>query len=68
MHVLFFLSGGDFKHCVIIELMCGDIIHYVVVVNERDKLQSKYDGLITCRESEQSGFKVRVGLTMFLSE
>lgn len=43
-------------------------IHCVVVVNEKDKLQSEQGGLMTCPEFEQDGFRVRVGWTWFLSE
>lgn len=43
-------------------------IHYVVVVDERGKLEFDQGGLVTCPRSEKGGFGVRAGWTCFLSE
>lgn len=43
-------------------------VHYVTIIDERGKLQSMQVGLVTCFESEQGGFMVRVRWTRFLSE
>lgn len=43
-------------------------IHYVIVVDEKCKLQSEQGGMVTCPEFVQGGFRVRAGWTRFLSE
>lgn len=43
-------------------------IHDVVVVDERGKLQFEQGGLVTYPESEQDGFRVRVGWNRLAKE
>lgn len=43
-------------------------IHYIVVVDERGKLQPGQGELVTCTESEHGGSMVREGWTRLLSE
>lgn len=33
-------------------------IHYVIVIDERGKMQYEQSGLVTCPEFEQDGFRV----------
>lgn len=44
--------GVDFKYYIVVSLICINMHHYVVVVDERGKLQSEQGGLVTCPESE----------------
>lgn len=63
-----FYREGTLNIMLLLHWRVAIYIHYVVVDDERGKLQSKQGGLVTCPESGQGGFRVWVGWTRYLSE